>query len=81
MTQKFLYIVDHYVPFPSSEYGGMWNVIAEDDHECFDLITKYDEEFNVDFYTILSNNIQNARVYALSEEEKVESAVIESFTT
>jgi len=81
MTQKFLYIVDHFVPFPSSEYGGMWNVIAEDDHECFDLITQYDQEFNVDFYTILSNNIQNARVYALSEEEQVESAVIESFTT
>jgi hypothetical protein len=30
---KFFYIVDHYVPFPSSEYGGIWNVIAEDDDE------------------------------------------------
>ena len=27
---KFFYIVDHYVPFPSSEYGGIWNVIAEE---------------------------------------------------
>ena len=41
---KLFYIVDHYVPFPSSEYGGIWNVIAEDDNECFDLITSADEE-------------------------------------
>jgi len=39
MAQKFLYIVDHYVPFPSSEYGGIWNVVAKTDDECFDLIT------------------------------------------
>ena len=38
MMTKFFYIVDHYVPFPSSEYGGIWNVIAENDDECFDLI-------------------------------------------
>ena len=44
MTDKFLYVVDHYVPFPSSEYGGIWNVIAQDDDECFDLITAQDAE-------------------------------------
>ena len=44
---KLFYIVDHYVPFPSSEYGGIWNVIAQDDNECFDLITSADEgDFN-----------------------------------
>ena len=31
MAQKFLYIVDHFIPFPASEYGGVWNVIAESD--------------------------------------------------
>ena len=46
MTQKFLYIVDHFIPFPSSEYGGIWNVIAENDDECFDLITAEDDAFN-----------------------------------
>ena len=33
MAQKIFYIVEHYVPFPQSEYGGLWNVIAEDDDE------------------------------------------------
>ena len=39
---KYLYVVEHYVPFPQSEYGGLWNVIAHDDEECFDLITEED---------------------------------------
>ena len=47
MTDKFLYVVDHYVPFPSSEYGGIWNVIAQDDDECFDLITAQDAEVSI----------------------------------
>jgi len=35
---KYLYIVDYWVPFPSSEYGGVINVIAENDIECRPLI-------------------------------------------
>jgi hypothetical protein len=80
MAQKFLYIVQHYVPFPSSEYGGVWNVIAEDDDECFDLITADDNgRFYEKFYSDLKENILNAPTYALAED--VESAVVESFTT
>ena len=80
MAQKFLYIVDHYIPFPSSEYGGLWNVIAEDDNECFDLITAEDPgNFYEQHYTTLRENVLSARTYALAED--VESAVVESFTT
>jgi len=80
MAQKFLYLVDHYVPFPSSEYGGLWNVIAESDDECFDLIAAEDDgNFYEPHYTTLRENIVNARTYALAED--VESVVVESFTT
>lgn len=80
MAQKFLYIVDHYVPFPSSEYGGIWNVIAQDDNECFDLIVSEDNgNFYEQYYTNLRENIINARIYAL--EENQQSQVVESFTT
>ena len=37
---KYLYIIDYWVPFPSSEYGGVVNVIAEDDSEAFELLSK-----------------------------------------
>jgi hypothetical protein len=79
MTQKFLYIVDHFCPFPTSEYGGLWNVIAKDDDECFDLIKEYDNGFDEEFYVNLREKVVNARTYALVED--VESEVVEAFTT
>ncbi len=80
MAQKFFYIVQHYVPFPTSEYGGVWNVIAENDDECFDLITAEDDgNFNEKFYNQLRENIINARVFELANDE--ESCVVEEFTT
>jgi hypothetical protein len=80
MAQKFLYIVEHYIPFPQSEYGGLWNVIAENDDECFDLITEDDDgNFYEKYYSDLRENILNARTYALAED--VESEIVESFTT
>ena len=80
MAKKYLYIVDHYIPFPTSEYGGLWVVIAEDDDECFDLIAAEDDgNFYEQHYTTLRENVLNARTYALAEDE--DSRVIESFTT
>lgn len=77
---KYIYIVDHYVPFPSSQYGGLWNVVAEDDNECFDLISAEDSGgYYEHHYTNLKENIINARVYELAED--VDSQVVESFTT
>jgi hypothetical protein len=79
MAQKYLYIVDHFANFPRSEYGGIWNVIAKDDNECFDLIKTYDDGYNEDFYVNLREKVVNARTYALAED--VDSVVVESFTT
>ena len=79
MTQKYFYIVDHFVPFPSSEYGGVWNVIAESDEECFDLITDADDEQYPEYYGNLRENILKSRTYALAED--VESTIVEEFTT
>lgn len=79
MTQKFLYIVDHFVPFPASEYGGLWNVIAENDEECFDLIVGADGGWEEAYYSDLRKNINKSHYFALSED--VESCVVESFLT
>jgi hypothetical protein len=76
---KKLYVVDHFVPFPTSEYGGMWNVIAEDDDECFDLISESDEGFNQPFYGKLRENINKSQVFLLGED--VESKVVDAFLT
>jgi hypothetical protein len=80
MTTKFLYIVDHYVPFPRSEYGGVWNVVAKTDDECFDLITAGDDgNFYEHYYSVLKENILQAQRFALANDQT--SRVVESFTT
>jgi len=80
MAQKFLYIVEHYIPFPQSEYGGVWNVIAEGDEECFDLITAQDSDnFYEKYYGDLREKILSSQTFALSEE--LDSGIVEEFTT
>ena len=77
---KFFYIVDHYVPFPTSEYGGVWGVMAASDEECFDLITDADDgDFNSQYYGHLRENILNSRTYALAED--LDSKIVEEFIT
>lgn len=77
---KFLYVVDHYVPFPISEYGGMWIVVAKDGDECFDLIIAEDQNNqNEPYYMDLKENIFSASTFKLSED--IESSIIDSFIT
>ena len=76
---KFLYIVDHFIPFPASEYGGVWNVIAESNEECFDLITSADNELYPEFYGKLRENISHSNKYELVGDAP--SEVVESFLT
>jgi len=79
-TMKYLYIVSHAISFPSSEYGGLWNVIAESNEECFDLISNHFEyQGYEEYFGKLRENILNAEKFALVEDET--SRVVEAFTT
>ena len=74
-----LYIVDHFIPFPQSEYGGVWNVIASDEEECFDLITAEDAENFPEYYGQLRSNIAKSAKYEVVDN--VSSKVVTSFLT
>jgi hypothetical protein len=77
---KYLYIVDHAISFPCSEYGGLWNVIAETDDECFVLISNhYEYQGYEEYYPKLREYIVKAEKFALVENE--ESRVVEAFAT
>jgi hypothetical protein len=81
MEQKFFYVVDHSIPFPSSEYGGIWNVIASGDDECFDLISNhYAYEGYDDCLANLRANIMKADVFELADDSQ-ESRIVASFLT
>ena len=79
MAPKFLFNVEHFVPFPQSEYGGQWNVIADDDEQCFDVVVSEDEELNIGCYGKLRENISRANKFVLQDEES--SRVVSSFLT
>ena len=46
---KYLYIIDYWVPIPSSEYGGLINLIASSDTEAFEILAA-EQQFD-DRYT------------------------------
>jgi len=78
MTQKFLYIVDYWVPFPSSEYGGIVNLIAESDTEAFKILSE-EEQFDDRYTDRIMERVVNSQKFALVDD--YESGVLEAFTT
>ncbi len=75
---KSLYIVDYWVPFPSSEYGGVVSLIAENDTEAFELLAE-EEGFDEKYQNLIMPNVVKAQKFALVDE--YESGIIDAFTT
>ncbi len=75
---KQLYIVDYWVPFPQSEYGGVINVIADDDSEAFELLAS-EESLPDDYTHLIMPNVIKAEKLNLSDE--YQSGIIDAFIT
>ena len=75
---KNLYIVDYWVPFPQSEYGGIINVIAETESEVFELLAGEDQ-FDTTYISRIMPNVKKAQKFPLVDE--YESGIIEAFVT
>jgi len=75
---KFLYLIDYWVPFPSSEYGGVINLIAENDTEAFQLLTN-EEGFDEKYQNLIMPNVVKAQKFKLVDD--YESGIIDAFTT
>jgi hypothetical protein len=75
---KSLYIVDYWVPFPSSEYGGLINLIAENDTEAFAILSQ-EEQFDERYVNLIMPNVVSAQKFVLKDD--YESGIIDSFTT
>ena len=75
---KYLYIVDYWVPFPSSEYGGLINLIAESDTEAFTILSE-EESFDNQYTDRIMERVVNAQKFAL--QDNYESGILEAFTT
>jgi len=75
---KSLYIVDYWVPFPSSEYGGVVNLIAENDTEAFAILSQ-EKEYDEQYVNLIMPNVVSAQKFVLQDD--YESGIIDSFTT
>ena len=75
---KYLYIVEYWVPFPQSEYGGVINVIAENDSEAFELLDA-EEGFYQGYTDMIMPNVMKAQKLQLAED--YDSNIIDAFTT
>lgn len=76
---KYLYIVDYWVGFPSSEYGGVINVIAKDDNECHDLLLQWRDDLEEGYDDRILANVVKSLKFALVENE--ESRIVDAFVT
>ena len=76
---KYLYIVDYWVPFPSSEYGGVISVIAENDQECHDTLRDGEISYDSNYNHKIMESVVKAQKFALLDEE--ETRIVDSFTT
>jgi len=75
---KYLYVVDYWVPFPSSEYGGLITLIAENDTEALELLSD-EESFHEDYGHLIMEKIITATKLSLLDD--YESGIIEAFCT
>ena len=75
---KSLYIVDYWVPFPASEYGGVVSLIAKDDTEAFELLSN-EEGFDDRYQNLIMERVVNSQKFKLVDD--YESGIIDAFTT
>ena len=75
---KSLYIVDYWVPFPCSEYGGVVSLIAESDTEAFTILSQ-EKRYDDRYVDRIMPNVVNAQKLTL--QDVYESGIIDSFTT
>ncbi len=78
---KYLYLVNYWVPFPSSEYGGLIAVVAENDNQCHDILIDWRDECESSYDDRIQENVYKATRLMLSNEEDEEIGIVDSFLT
>jgi len=79
MTNKFLYLVNFWPKFPTSEYGGLLAVVGKDDNEVHDILLEWREDYLDNYDSLIMQSVVDAQKFALVDEEQ--SRIVESFTT
>jgi hypothetical protein len=69
-TNSILYIVNYWLPFPSSEYGGIEGWVAKDDDQVVRMICAEVDECYAESYpeyeAMIRDSVENARCYVVA---------------
>lgn len=79
MAQKFLYLIDYWVPFPTSEYSGVLAVIGKDNNEVHDILLDWRGSHIEKYDHLIMRNVVDSQRFPLLEDEQ--SRVVMEFTT
>ena len=79
---KTIYIVEYWLPFPSSEYGGVDIVIADNKKEALELLVKdvsdFDKEHYPEYQEMIAEKVANALRYKV---QATKSEIVLRFNT
>ena len=78
LERQLSYVLDYWVPFPASEYGGLVVLIAENDQDAFDILSN-EEQLESDYGHLIMEQIVKSTKLKLAEEH--ESGIIDVFCT
>ena len=76
--KKHIYVVEYWVPFPQSEYGGLITLIAENDTQALELLSD-EKSFHEEYKSLIMEKIVTATKLELAND--YESGIIEAFCT
>jgi hypothetical protein len=76
-----MYIGRYWVPFPRSEYGGMWSVIANNQEECVKILEQSEKDYNEEYFHLIPEVVEMAHCFELDKTEKYEPQLVHEFTT
>jgi len=82
-VMKTLYIVGYWVPFPSSEYGGVQVVVADSNAECERILVETAGEYERNKYPnyreLIANELKEAKCFSVYDHEQ--NGVVYEFKT
>lgn len=78
---KYMYLIDYWLPGPSSEHGGLQCIIASSDEECIKIIendvTEYEKKYP--WKELILEKVNQARKYQLLSDHN--SGFVEQMIT
>jgi hypothetical protein len=76
-----LYVGDFWVPFPSSEYGGTWTVVAENVDQCIDILCESAYSGYEEYESLIPDVVAKAKCFELNPEKTYTCGVVDTFFT